>query len=63
MADPEGGARKMDLGKTENNVWLDEKNKIASFHLVRGFKKYTCAQREKFISFLKELAENGYRFQ
>jgi len=62
MADPEGG-RRMTPDKTENNVWLDEKNKIASFHLVRGYRKYTCAQREKFIEFLKDLAESGYKFQ
>ena len=49
--------------KIENNVWLDTKNKIASFHLVRVYRKYTCREREQFVEFLKELAESGYRFQ
>ena len=62
MSDPEGG-RTMTSDKTENNVWLDEKNKIASFHPVHGYHNYTCQQREQFLEFLKELAESGYRFQ
>ena len=53
----------MTPGKTENNVWLDEKNKIASFHPVHGYHNYTCQQREQFLEFLKELAESGYKFQ
>ena len=57
------GANKMVLEQTDNNVWLNEKQKIASFHLVRGYRKYTCAQRERFIDFLKDLESKGYKFQ
>ena len=49
--------------KNENVVWLNEKERIASFHYVPGYKKQEFYRREIFISYLISLQECGYRFQ
>ena len=49
--------------KNENVVWLNEKDRIASFHYVAGYQKQEFYRREIFISYLKSLQECGYRFQ
>ena len=49
--------------RNENTVWLDEKQKIASFHYVSGYKKREFLRREIFIQYLQSLQECGYRFQ
>lgn len=49
--------------KNENVVWLNKKERIASFHYVPGYQKQEFYRREIFINYLKSLQECGYRFQ
>ena len=51
------------MEKNENTVWLDEKQRIASFHYVSGYEKREFLRRESFIRYLQSLQEYGYRFQ
>jgi len=44
-------------------VWLNEANRIASFHQVEGYQSRTFTSHDFFISFLHSLQEQGYRFQ
>ena len=49
--------------KNINVVWLDEKERIASFRYVAGYQKREFHRREIFIRYLQSLQEYGYRFQ
>ena len=49
--------------KNENTVWLDEQERIASFHYVSGYKKREFLRRDVFIRYLQTIVEEGYRFQ
>jgi len=49
--------------KNRNVVWLDEKEKIASFRYVTGYQKREFLRRELFVRYLQGLVEAGYRFQ
>lgn len=44
-------------------VWLDCKNKIASFRSVDGYDETAFINHDSFMSFLLSLQTNGYRFQ
>lgn len=44
-------------------IWLDEEERIASFHPVDGYCKRIFDNRDTFDHFLTSLAFNGYRFQ
>jgi len=44
-------------------VWLNEQEKIASFHNEDGYQEQEFTCREFFIAFLHTLQEQGYRFQ
>ena len=46
-----------------HTVWLDEKDKIASFHCVDGYDRKDFEQYDFFIHFLLSLPGRGYRFQ
>ena len=44
-------------------VWLDEKEKIASFHPVEGYRRQEFSNKEYFQSYMMALQERGFRFQ
>lgn len=46
-----------------NIVWLNEQDRIASFHQVDGYEKQTFNTHDFFMKFLHSLQERGYRFQ
>ena len=45
------------------SVWIDEQEKIASFHPVEGYRKHTYQNHECFMEFLRTLQQQGFRFQ
>ena len=49
--------------RTDHIVWLNEKDRIASFHHVEGYRVETFNLHDHFISFLHSLQERGFRFQ
>lgn len=44
-------------------VWLDEKQKIASFHPIDGCACSAFVNHAEFIDYLVSLQKIGYRFQ
>ena len=44
-------------------VWLNEQERIASFHAVDQYRRYDFHAHELFMSFLQALQQQGYRFQ
>ena len=44
-------------------VWIDEAEKIASFHEVDNSELIYFDQREIYLSYLSALTTQGYRFQ
>lgn len=48
---------------SNNIIWLNEQDRIASFHHVEGYhiRQFQC--RDFFMTFLSSLQERGYRFQ
>lgn len=44
-------------------VWLNEQDRIASFHAVDGYESQTFSCHEFFMTFLHALQERGFRFQ
>ncbi|MBQ8801671.1 MAG: hypothetical protein IJZ52_05245 [Clostridium sp.] len=46
-----------------NTVWLNEKERIASFHYISGYQRLEFPRRESFIRYLQTLQEKGWRFQ
>lgn len=47
----------------EHAIWLNDKERIASFHAVEGYVRRTPASYEQFAHFLEILLKAGYRFQ
>ncbi len=47
----------------EHAVWLNDRERIASFHAEEGYVRRTLVSREQFTHFLQKLLEAGYRFQ
>ena len=45
------------------SVWIDEQEKIASFHPVEGYRKHTYSNHELFMELLQALQQQGFRFQ
>ena len=45
------------------SVWIDEQEKIASFHPVEGYGKHTYNEQETFLELLSILQQCGFRFQ
>lgn len=50
-------------GDAQRIVWLNERERIVSFHAVKGYARRDFAAYEPFLSFLQSLLEQGYRFQ
>lgn len=44
-------------------VWLNEQDRIASFHHVEGYFSRTFGSHDFFMNFLHSLQERGFRFQ
>lgn len=44
-------------------VWMGEKERIASFHEVAGYRQERFEDHDEFILFLRRLQEQGFRFQ
>ena len=44
-------------------LWLDDKNKIVSFHEEDGYEKIEFSIRDFFINYLLSAGNTGYRFQ
>ena len=53
----------LDRNESVKSVWIDEHEKIASFHHVEGYLKYTYTNHEFFMKFLCTLQQRGFRFQ
>ena len=43
-------------------VWLDDQERIASFHSVDGYERKEFLSHEHFIGFVQTLTRSGYRF-
>ena len=46
-----------------HSVWLDETDRIASFHEISGYQRHDYAHQSSFMAFLHSLQELGYRFR
>lgn len=44
-------------------VWVEEENRIASFHAVDGYEQKAFSCHDYFVKFLISLQERGFRFQ
>lgn len=44
-----------------HTIWMNETERIASFHPVEGFTEKTFVSKDYYVSFLLSL--HGYRFQ
>lgn len=50
--------------RRKRTIWLDEGERIVSFHFVDGYRRKDLICRDDaFIRFLQSLQEQGYRFQ
>ena len=47
----------------EYSVWIDEAEKIVSFHKVDNSELIYFDQREIYLAYLSTLTTQGYRFQ
>lgn len=52
-----------DPGYEHYHIWINEKERIASFHKIRNWKAVELLTRESFHSYLNELISCSYRFQ
>ena len=58
------GGRIMGYQETDkHNVWLNDQERIASFHHVDGYSIRSFSCHDFFMNFLHSLQERGYRFQ
>ena len=44
-------------------VWLNEKQRIASFHEMKGYEEIRFRSHSAFINYIRLLQEQNYRFQ
>ena len=55
---------KMEQQEVETHiVWINEQERIASFHRVAGYQRHLLCGRDSFVNFLFYLLEVGYRLQ
>lgn len=47
----------------EHIVWMDEQERIVSFHPVDGYQQRSFLSRTYFLQFILDLQQQGYRFQ
>ena len=56
--------RKTEEGKcVEHIVWMDERERIVSFHKVDGYRRGGFLSHTYFLQFILDLQQPGYRFQ
>lgn len=48
--------------KEKNTVWINEEERVASFHPVEGYTMQEFSSREFFMSYLLSLQQCGFRF-
>ena len=46
-----------------HTVWVEEEDRIASFHAVDSYEQKTFSCHDYFVKFLLSLQERGFRFQ
>lgn len=46
-----------------HTVWIDETERIASFHAVEGYTAHRFSTHEFFMDYLYSLQERRFRFQ
>lgn len=44
-------------------VWLDDIERIVSFHIVVGYRQESFICQDFFWNYVRHLQESGYRFQ
>ena len=44
-------------------IWLDDVKKIASFHVVAGYRQENFNCHDFFWKYVQALGKSGYRFQ
>ena len=44
-------------------IWVDEKEKILSFHPIKNSDLIDFQEHSQFLSYVQDLAERSYRFQ
>ncbi len=44
-------------------VWLNDVDRIASFHIIKGYRQEDFNCRDFFWKYVQALQESGYRFQ
>jgi hypothetical protein len=47
----------------EASLWIDQEQKIASFHEMDGGERKSFQQENTLIDYIDDLVSNGYRFQ
>lgn len=52
-----------DQNAPAKSAWINEQEKIASFHYVAGDRKHIYTDHECFMEFLRSLQQQGFRFQ
>ena len=52
-----------DQNEFAQSVWIDEQEKIVSFHYVEGYRKHTYNEQKTFLELLSILQQCGFRFQ
>ncbi len=48
---------------TQRHVWIDEEEKIVSFHPEEGYIEKALPTGDDFVSFILTYGGSGYRFQ
>ncbi|MBR7133664.1 MAG: hypothetical protein IKD04_09060 [Clostridia bacterium] len=51
------------MEKKEFKVWIDETQRLVSFHSEQSFSEKTFDTREDFVSFILIYGNSGYRFK
>ena len=56
-------AEKINVIERKSKVWLNQSEKIASFHQISNGVPREFLDEKKFRSFIEELMDKGYRFE
>lgn len=46
-----------------HRIWIEEAERIASFHQVDGYRLQIVRGQESYVKLLQSLQERGFRFQ
>lgn len=50
-------------GVKNHTIWVNEQDRIASFHLVEGYQAHSFQNMDFFLDYVYSLQERGFRFQ